>query len=298
MRNSNEDLSQSVHQLRMLLVEKEEEIEALKQKAESKGGAESAAGEGTPPGELTGKLEEALGEIGRLEEELSKTRDEAARKIDELRQEMADSAETAGSERLDEAMKEIAGLEEELDTARAGAGEGRGESKEDDELQARLSSAQKELERAERTFRRAKEKYSRLGTMNMWITAVSAILAIWLCISLVVIFRQKRTLSRLAGGIDFITVAEEPVMEMEEISPPAGGEETRQAAVAEPAAPDLSQETHFEYTVKKGDNLWKICKRQLGNANLADRVAKENNLSNPKALKVGTTLYLPRLRDE
>lgn len=298
MRNSNEDLSQSVHQLRMLLVEKEEEIEALKQKAESKGGAESAAGEGTPPGELTGKLEEALGEIGRLEKELSKTRDEAARKIDELREEMADSAETDGGERLDEAMKKIAGLEEELNMARAGAGDDRGESGDDDELQARLSSAQKELERAERTFRRAKEKYSRLGTMNMWMTSVSAILAIWLCISLVVIFKQKRTLSRLEGGIDFITAAEEPVMDMEERLPPADGEETRQAAVAEPAAPDLSQETHFEYTVKKGDNLWKICKRQLGNANLADRVARENNLSNPGALKVGTTLYLPKLRDE
>lgn len=298
MRNSNEDLSQSVHQLRMLLVEKEEEIEELKQKTESKGGAESATGEGTPPGELTGKLEEALGEIGRLEKELSKTRDEAARKIDELREEMADSAGTAGGERLDEALKEIARLEEKLNMAMADAGEGIGESKEDDELQARLSSAQKEIERAERTFRRAKEKYSRLGTMNMWMTAVSAILAIWLCISLVVIFRQKRTLSRLAGGIDFITATEEPVMDMEERSPPAGGEETRQATVAEPAAPDLSQETHFEYTVKKGDNLWKICKSQLGNANLADRVARENNLSNPRALKVGTTLYLPRLRDE
>ena len=53
-----------------------------------------------------------------------------------------------------------------------------------------------------------------------------------------------------------------------------------------------------EYVVRPGDSLWKICKRELGDPSLADRVARENNLKNARALKVGTILSLPVIKAE
>jgi hypothetical protein len=46
------------------------------------------------------------------------------------------------------------------------------------------------------------------------------------------------------------------------------------------------------YTVQKGDSLWLICKRMLGNGGAMARIARENNISDPRELKAGDVIYL------
>lgn len=48
------------------------------------------------------------------------------------------------------------------------------------------------------------------------------------------------------------------------------------------------------YTVKKGESLWTICQRELGNGREMHRVARENKIANPNTVKVGDVLYLTR----
>ena len=46
------------------------------------------------------------------------------------------------------------------------------------------------------------------------------------------------------------------------------------------------------YKVKKGDNLWTICKRELGDATKCWEVAKKNNISNPDYILPGWVIKL------
>lgn len=46
------------------------------------------------------------------------------------------------------------------------------------------------------------------------------------------------------------------------------------------------------YTVKAGDTLWAIAKKQLGDGAKADDLAKLNNLSNPNLINVGQVIKL------
>ncbi|WP_125154303.1 LysM peptidoglycan-binding domain-containing protein [Clostridium rectalis] len=46
------------------------------------------------------------------------------------------------------------------------------------------------------------------------------------------------------------------------------------------------------YIVKSGDSLRKIAKWWYGDGNKADYLAKKNGIKNPKAIKIGTMLYL------
>lgn len=41
------------------------------------------------------------------------------------------------------------------------------------------------------------------------------------------------------------------------------------------------------YTVKKGDNLWKICKKELGDGSKCWEIAKKNNIKNPNLIYPG-----------
>ncbi len=41
------------------------------------------------------------------------------------------------------------------------------------------------------------------------------------------------------------------------------------------------------YKVKKGDNLWSICKKELGDGSKYKEVAKKNGIKNPKKIKLG-----------
>lgn len=44
------------------------------------------------------------------------------------------------------------------------------------------------------------------------------------------------------------------------------------------------------YTVKKGDNLWSICKKYLGNGGKCYEIAKLNNISNPSLIYPGQVI--------
>ena len=61
--------------------------------------------------------------------------------------------------------------------------------------------------------------------------------------------------------------------------------------VAAPAASGKADK-RIVYTVQKGDNLWLICKRMLGGGEAMARIARENNIADPRALKVGDVIYL------
>ena len=47
------------------------------------------------------------------------------------------------------------------------------------------------------------------------------------------------------------------------------------------------------YTVKKGDSLWNIAKKELGNGTKYKEIAKINNLANPNLIYPGQVLRLP-----
>lgn len=53
------------------------------------------------------------------------------------------------------------------------------------------------------------------------------------------------------------------------------------------------KETAKEYTVVKGDNLWKIAKLQLNDGSRYMEIAELNDIKNPNELTVGTVLKLP-----
>ncbi|GEM_PF-1687500 len=48
------------------------------------------------------------------------------------------------------------------------------------------------------------------------------------------------------------------------------------------------------YTVKKGESLWTICRRELGDAGEMSRIARENNIANPNTVRAGDVIYLTR----
>ncbi len=51
--------------------------------------------------------------------------------------------------------------------------------------------------------------------------------------------------------------------------------------------------TAGQYSVKRGDSLWKIASSQLGSGYRWQEIAKLNNLKNPSILKTGQVLNLP-----
>jgi hypothetical protein len=48
------------------------------------------------------------------------------------------------------------------------------------------------------------------------------------------------------------------------------------------------------YRVKKGESLWSICQRELGNGGAIGRVARENKIADPNTVKAGDVIYLSR----
>ena len=59
-------------------------------------------------------------------------------------------------------------------------------------------------------------------------------------------------------------------------------------AVARPVAKVIP----LKYTVKKGDTLWAIAKRQYGDGSKSTVIATKNGLKNPNLIKVGQVLLL------
>ncbi|KYG90388.1 peptidoglycan-binding protein [[Bacillus] sp. KCTC 13219] len=63
-------------------------------------------------------------------------------------------------------------------------------------------------------------------------------------------------------------------------------------ANVEKQRPTTGKQTPKTYTVKSGDTLWAIAKKQLGDGSKYAELAKLNNLSNPNLIKVGQVIKL------
>lgn len=67
---------------------------------------------------------------------------------------------------------------------------------------------------------------------------------------------------------------------------------TTQKAVVEQKRPTTGKETPKTHTVVKGDTLWAIAKKYLGDGSKFPELAKLNNIKNPNEIKVGQVIKL------
>lgn len=70
------------------------------------------------------------------------------------------------------------------------------------------------------------------------------------------------------------------------------GSTATQKAVVEEKRPTTGKETPKTYTVVKGDTLWAICQKELGDGSKYPEIAKLNNISNPNVIKEGQVIKL------
>lgn len=71
-----------------------------------------------------------------------------------------------------------------------------------------------------------------------------------------------------------------------------GAAMTAAVAVATKNRSTASKTTPKQYTVKKGDTLWNICKQHLGDGQKYKEIAKLNNIKNPDLIYPGQVLRL------
>lgn len=67
---------------------------------------------------------------------------------------------------------------------------------------------------------------------------------------------------------------------------------TAQKAIVEQIRPTTGKETQKSHTVVKGDTLWAIAKKELGDGSKYTELAKLNNISNPNLIKAGQVIKL------
>ena len=59
------------------------------------------------------------------------------------------------------------------------------------------------------------------------------------------------------------------------------------------SATDSDVDKYTTYTVQKGDTLWRIAQKQLGQGNRYKEIASLNNLSNPNKISIGQKIKIP-----
>jgi len=104
---------------------------------------------------------------------------------------------------------------------------------------------------------------------------------------------QTTALEAPVKPVDELAPAEVPAPTSETATPRADESETlepRQPAISKPE-PLTSQP--FVYTVEKGDTLWSIAKRYLGDGKRWKDIVSSNPGLDPKKLKVGQKIVLP-----
>ena len=73
---------------------------------------------------------------------------------------------------------------------------------------------------------------------------------------------------------------------------PVSNTPAAQKAVVEQKRPTTGKETPKTHTVVKGDTLWAICKKYLGDGSKYPEIAKLNNIDNPNIIKAGQVIKL------
>ena len=65
-----------------------------------------------------------------------------------------------------------------------------------------------------------------------------------------------------------------------------------QTATLTPKRDTTSKQNSKSYTVQKGDTLWNICKKELGDGSKYTEIAKKNNIATPNDIQVGQVIQL------
>ena len=223
--------------------------------------------------------------------------------------------EDAAERPLVEPEENITGLlsarEEELSAANSSLGS----------LRERVREIEEELELRERSYRTAQAQLHRLGLSHQVLKAVCVGLGVFLLFTLII--RVKRTDDIPPTGE---TAFSEPILlATSEVTPTEEAEEADAESQLREREPENQKSLDVEifmlagkkpnssvkhdardsadnepraavkriaYKVKKGDNLWLICQRELGDPGAIHEIAKDNNLTDPSALQVGDVIYL------
>ncbi len=94
------------------------------------------------------------------------------------------------------------------------------------------------------------------------------------------------------GRAEFKVVQATPIPEPGASGTPAPEAEPTAAPTEAPEA--ASAAGPFSYTVRDGESLWRISRRELGDPNAFRRVAAENRIANPDLIRPGQRLVLDR----
>jgi len=224
--------------------------------------------------------------------------------------------EAARAAEREETERRLIALEEQLEEKERLLGESRRELSADtpdaDSMHARIRILEDNLEEKDLSYRTVQAQLHRLKRTQQMFRGLCAGLSVFLIFILSMKTKQPNITRAEAASLPSpISLPESAAGGNDEASPPreipshtAKEPERNQTEedliqmepVVQAAAPGAAGEAdrRITYTVQKGDSLWLICKRMLGNGGAMARIARENNISDPRALKVGDVIYLSR----
>jgi hypothetical protein len=181
-----------------------------------------------------------------------------------------------------------------------------------DRIDVRIRILEHNIEEKDLSYRTVQAQLHRLRTTQQMLRGVCAGLSVFLICVLSIKTKQPHTPRAEAASLPSpISLTGSTAGGNDDASPPreipahtAKEPERHQAEedliqmepVVQAAAPGAAGKAdgRIAYTVQKGDSLWLICKRMLGNGEAMARIARENNISDPHALKVGDVIHLSR----
>jgi len=179
-----------------------------------------------------------------------------------------------------------------------------------DSMHARIRILEHNLEEKDLSYRTVQAQLHRLKTTQQMLRGLCAGVSVFLIFILSIKTKQPHTPpAEAASPPSLISLTESTAgVNSEAPSPPEiparpakepernrDGDDLIQAdPVVQVAARGTAgaADDRIAYTVQKGDSLWLICKRILGKGEAMARIARENNISDPRALKVGDVIYL------
>lgn len=250
--------------------------------------------------------EEAILEIRRLRDELERARaehadiealiaekDAARAQAESLRAE-AEQTRVAYEERLAELQGQLESLQEASPTREAGSGEN-GD---------RALAIERALDQMEASYRTAQVRIRTLMRAQQVFKGLCAGLAVALLCILGMKVKQHQPppleAAPLSNPLPLTRDEVEllPAPDLTASMPKAIEQETVLACPA-PSHPEsdsraVDAAVRIAYTVKKGDSLWLICQRVLGDGSAAAAVARDNKISDPGNLKAGDVIYLSK----
>jgi nucleoid-associated protein YgaU len=225
-------------------------------------------------------------------------------------------SEAARAAEREETERRLAALEEQLEEKERLLGEARREVSTDtpdaDSMHARIRILEDNLEEKDLSYRTVQAQLHRLKKTQQMLQGLCAGVGVFLICILSIKTKQPHTPRAEAASLPSPISLTESTADTNDAAPPpreipahtakeperhqAEDDQIQMEPVVQAAAPGAAgkADRRITYTVQKGDSLWLICKRMLGNGGAMARIARENNISDPRALKVGDVIYLSR----